>query len=173
MRMLVIIALAVATTAEATVVQTKSATSSGNGVVSGPGVSNRVMVGECVAGTASSGATTIRHGFLGPELVAVAGVGGSLVTTVDFLARPTPNPVRTDALIRFGVGRAGRDIHLGIYDVSGRRVASLEDRGLAAGVFETRWDLRDAQGAPVKAGVFFVRFSVGTFRSTQRLVVVR
>jgi hypothetical protein len=64
--------------------------------------------------------------------------------------------------------RAGAPVQAGVYDVTGRRVASLGDRGAGngsnvstAGLRSFRWDGRDDSGAPLARGVYFVRVKAG------------
>lgn len=83
-----------------------------------------------------------------------------------------PNPLTRSAAIRFSLGAPGR-ASLEIYDPAGRRVRTLLDAALAAGLHETVWDGRDAAGRPVPGGTYFWRLSdVGGVR-TGRLVVTR
>ena len=50
------------------------------------------------------------------------------------------------------------DTDLGIYDLSGRLVRSLQHGRLAAGTHRFAWDARDDTGRRVAAGVYFVHF---------------
>jgi len=62
---------------------------------------------------------------------------------------------------------------LSIYDLSGRRVQTV-DTGLAPpGRFSLQWDLRDAHGRPVDGGVYFARFTLGGKSLTRKLVVLQ
>jgi hypothetical protein len=42
-----------------------------------------------------------------------------------------------------------------------------------AGRFSVRWDLRDASGAPVAAGVYFARLTLDSEARSRKLVIVR
>ena len=44
-----------------------------------------------------------------------------------------------------------------VFDIAGRRVRQLVDGSLAPGEHRLSWDGRGEDGAPVGAGVFFVR----------------
>ena len=79
------------------------------------------------------------------------------------LAAPQPNPARNEVRFEFQAphGRA----MLSIWDLSGRRIASLWD-GPATGLTTVRWDAKDSGGRPVPPGIYLVRLtdSVGESR---------
>lgn len=85
------------------------------------------------------------------------------------LERPAPNPARGDATIGFSLPRAG-DIHLDVFDVTGRCVRSLARGWTSAGAHAVHWDGRDARRARVAGGVYFVRLDAGGEALTRRLV---
>lgn len=70
-----------------------------------------------------------------------------------------PNP-STGAIVLTAEGRRdGMAARLMIWDAAGRR---LVNRNLAPGEARVTWDARDAEGAPVAAGVYFARLVEGT-----------
>jgi len=84
--------------------------------------------------------------------IGVAGVGGnagSLAFSV------YPNPART-AKFQFALPTS-QDVEIGIYDVSGRQIASLFQGRLAAGSYSKEWAGRDAAVRPDGAGVSYAR----------------
>jgi beta-fructofuranosidase len=58
-----------------------------------------------------------------------------------------------------------------IFDLLGRRVRTLADRVLGRGAHVLPWDERDADGARVKAGVYFVRLTTDRASASTRLIV--
>jgi hypothetical protein len=92
-----------------------------------------------------------------------------------FFAMPWPNPANASATLRLGISsnEAGTRAQVNVFDLAGRRVRTVQDGALPAGVHELRWDLRDESGHPVAPGVYLVRAETATFRSVRRLVVVR
>jgi len=78
-----------------------------------------------------------------------------------------PNPFRAATTVRFTLPDAA-DVTLAVYDVLGRRVATLEDGTLAAGDHEATFD---AAGLP--SGVYLVRLDAGSRHATERVVHVR
>jgi hypothetical protein len=88
------------------------------------------------------------------------------------LERPGPNPATGPVALRFALPREAR-VSLAIYDPVGRRVRSVADGVQAAGEHSVPWDLRDERGAPLSAGLYFVRLEAEGRRFVQRLAVVR
>jgi hypothetical protein len=85
-----------------------------------------------------------------------------------FLLPIRPNPVRARSTIRFALPSAGT-VDLAIFDVQGRRVASLLNREvLAAG-----WHEVSAQAENWPGGFYFCRLEVGGNVTTQKFVVLK
>ncbi len=82
-----------------------------------------------------------------------------------------PNPLGAGTALRFELPRAQR-VSLHVFDLSGRRVASLTDGPREAGRHEVRWNATDASGARVSAGLYFARFSTPGLERSQRLIVL-
>ena len=72
------------------------------------------------------------------------------------LAQNYPNPFNPVTTIRFSVPQAGR-VTLAVYDVLGRRVATLLDEVLAAGAHSVSWDARDDLGQSLASGAYVYR----------------
>lgn len=90
---------------------------------------------------------------------------------VGFVAPAWPNPTATGARFRFALARGGL-VHLRIVDVSGRAVATVFDRELAAGTYQGEWDGRSAGGAAA-AGVYFAQLEAPGLRASTRLTISR
>jgi hypothetical protein len=71
-----------------------------------------------------------------------------------------PNPFRAGTSIAFELSEPAR-VEVGVYDVQGKRLATLLDRQEAAGTHEVRWSGADAGGAALPPGVYFVRLTAG------------
>jgi hypothetical protein len=87
------------------------------------------------------------------------------------LRQSFPNP-GTFSTIRFDLKRSGR-VSLRVYDVSGRRIATLIDAELPAGPHESRWAARDDAGRRVGTGVYVYELSMANERLSRRLIVTR
>ncbi len=78
---------------------------------------------------------------------------------VTFAAAPNPTTSRSN--ISFGLPRDA-DVELGVYDITGRSVASLARGVLPAGQYSRTWDGRASNGSKAPAGVYFYRLRVGS-----------
>jgi hypothetical protein len=81
-----------------------------------------------------------------------------------------PNPFNPATVIRFDLARAAT-VSLGVYDVTGRRVADLVRGDLAAGPHTVAWQGRDAAGRVLPSGVYVYRLAAdGEVRSGKMLL---
>ena len=122
-------------------------------------VSNYPYVPVSVSGLASGSAWI--GGYAGRILqhqgqsvdapVVAAVVGGPMLTA-------SPNPFRTDSVLRYVLPEGGR-VKLEVFDVAGRRVASLADGEQEAGAHQLVWQpVQPRSGSPaLSAGVYFAR----------------
>jgi type IX secretion system substrate protein len=84
------------------------------------------------------------------------------------LAQSTPNPAQATATIRFSLAAAG-PVTLAVYDIQGRRVATIIDREMKpAG---THHVLVDADRW--KSGAYFYRLDAAGITATRKMLVVR
>lgn len=83
------------------------------------------------------------------------------------LGNSFPNPTAGTATIRFALGEAA-DVRLDVFDVLGRRVATLADGLLAAGPHEARLDTRG-----LASGTYVYRFTTPVGLQSRRLTIVR
>lgn len=83
-----------------------------------------------------------------------------------------PNPFSHTTSIPFSLARAGH-VQLGIYDVSGRRVATLMDESLDAGHHTGYWNGESADGVSAAPGIYVCRLESGSEVRWRRLARVR
>jgi choice-of-anchor B domain-containing protein len=108
----------------------------------------------------------------------IYGVGTHAATGAPELLAPfeigpmTPNPLAggRPGTIRLVLPRSGA-VTAAVYDVAGRRVASLVDAVLPAGAHAIRWDGASREGAP--AGVYFVRLETPEGNRSSKVLVLR
>ena len=83
-----------------------------------------------------------------------------------------PNPVASDAEIRFAPPRAG-DYVLAVYDLRGRRVRALSagDAGSAPGMLD--WRGEDDAGRPLPDGIYMLRLESGGRAVTTKVLIAR
>lgn len=89
-----------------------------------------------------------------------------------FLAAPWPNPAQTSVNFRYSVGRPV-PVKLEVYDVRGSLVRGWQDAAPATGVHDFSWDLRHRDGSRISSGVYYVRFSAGSFDNIRQVIVLR
>lgn len=140
----------------------------------GPSQTSRVSVALLASAdylvrvTGFQGATggTLRYTVTGVGPAPVAGEPGPAGAATALLA-PAPNPTPGTTTLRVALAEAG-EVDLAVYDLLGRRVATLAAGARPAGTTEATWD---ATGAP--AGVYVARLRVGGRTFTRRLTVAR
>ena len=95
---------------------------------------------------------------------------GPLPTVLAFAA-PRPNPVAGSTTFSFDLPKPGR-VSLDLFDLNGRRLAHLVDGDQPAGRHQVSWVPRDAEGRRLAAGLYFARFTTGSFTRTLRLAIL-
>ncbi len=88
------------------------------------------------------------------------------------LGQNVPNPFNPSTVISFTAPEAGGRVTLAVYDVSGRRVATLLDRRVRGGFHDVRWNGVDDAGRRVSSGIYFyhLKTPAGTF--TRKMILV-
>ena len=85
----------------------------------------------------------------------------------------TPNPFNPSTEVHFE-NRSPDRVTMEVYDVSGRRVATVPLGIVEPGRHSARWDGRDTRGLGVASGVYFVRLRGDKGEShTVKAVVIR
>ncbi|MBZ0269052.1 choice-of-anchor B family protein [bacterium] len=88
------------------------------------------------------------------------------------LGQNFPNPFRSGTNVAFSLPRPERVV-LAVYDVSGRRVATLLDGVVGEGSHAVAWDGRQADGRPAAAGVYFYRLSTPGESARRKMLLLR
>jgi len=83
-----------------------------------------------------------------------------------------PNPFVHETNISY---QLPRDTHanLTIYDILGRKVATLLSGQQQAGYYSIRWDGRAENGERVANGIYFYRLTTDDFQNTQKMLILR
>jgi len=89
------------------------------------------------------------------------------IPTEYFLAQSYPNPFNSKTTIKFGLPEAGM-VKIEIYNVMGRKIATVVDKNLSAGYHSTLWDGRD-----FASGIYFYRIEAGSFIKTRKMMLLR
>jgi hypothetical protein len=83
-----------------------------------------------------------------------------------------PNPARGETSIAYALPAAA-EVELAVYDLSGRRVATLVRGAREAGVYEERYGLTEEGGRYLAAGVYVYRLRAGSRVAARKMVVSR
>ena len=100
------------------------------------------------------------------------GVPGTRKPMVFGMSQNYPNPARNETVIAYTLA-SGTTVKLEVYDLSGRKVATVESGAKTEGVHEVKYDLRGEDGKALPAGVYVYRLTAGSDVATRKMVVTR
>lgn len=83
-----------------------------------------------------------------------------------------PNPFHGQTTLRFALPEA-TEVTLSVYDVRGRKVATLVEEELPAGTHDITWQGRGRNGQALASGLYFARLDAGEHTALRRLTLVR
>jgi hypothetical protein len=83
-----------------------------------------------------------------------------------------PNPFNPETTIRFEVPQR-ESVLLEIFDIQGRKVATLANRVYPQGRHAVNWNGRDDAGKAASSGVYLYRIHAGKFVQTRKMILVR
>ncbi|NOZ03869.1 MAG: T9SS type A sorting domain-containing protein [FCB group bacterium] len=104
--------------------------------------------------------------------VAVDADFGAPILNAYKLGQNYPNPFNPTTTISFNMTKAGY-VELGVYDLSGRKVATLVSEYQGAGDHSVVWDGRDVNGQPVASGVYLYRLEVNGAVLTRQMTLLK
>jgi hypothetical protein len=86
------------------------------------------------------------------------------------LSQNYPNPFNPETKIKFTISAnvKAKNIQLEVYNAIGRKIALLVNESLAAGVYEYKFDASDLSN-----GIYFYSLSVGDFKETKKMMLVK
>lgn len=100
-----------------------------------------------------------------------SGVPGSFALEQNY-----PNPFNPSTTIRFSIQRAAMT-DISVYDILGRKVATLASELLAPGYYTVHWDGSTDSGGNAASGVYFVRMDAqadkGNFSASRKLLLMK
>ncbi len=105
-----------------------------------------------------------------------AGSSGALDATFAELGEAFPNPYRplSHGDIRFSLElRDTQRLKISVFDVSGRRMATIFDDLVLPGTREIAWDGRDSDGSDLASGIYFLRLEAAGEVMTRKMVMLR
>jgi hypothetical protein len=100
-------------------------------------------------------------------------VGAADLPTDFRLLRGAPNPFNPTTAITYAVPAGTGHVEIAVFDIAGRRVATLHSGACAPGIHEVVWDGLDDRGNGVASGVYFVRMSAPDHSSSLRMTLLK
>jgi hypothetical protein len=99
---------------------------------------------------------------------------GSSLPRVFALGRNYPNPFNPTTQFMVEMPRSG-DVDVSVYDLLGRKIATLLSGEQTAGYHTMEWDSHDAQGKVVASGMYFIRMNVPSeqFSATEKVMLLK
>jgi hypothetical protein len=83
-----------------------------------------------------------------------------------------PNPFNPTTTIEFSLPSKAH-VELSVFNVEGKRVATLIDRSMAPGRQKVVWRGRNQSGNEVSSGIYFYRLTAGRKTLTRKMVLIR
>ena len=83
-----------------------------------------------------------------------------------------PNPFNPRTTLTYSIPQAAL-VHLGIYDLRGRRVATLVREWQESGTHAVTWDGRTDTGKSAVTGVYLVRLVADTQTASRKIVLIQ
>jgi hypothetical protein len=141
-------------------------------ILVGPATGDSIYV--AVAARDTGGHESIASRELGrvmPQATGVPLTSAESGVAIFGLGEPRPNPSSgtVEIAMALSAGRLAGD--LAVYDLAGRRVATLYRGELPAGSRSVSWDLHDQRGARVPAGVYFIRLDAAGESLARKVIV--
>jgi len=100
--------------------------------------------------------------------------GEEAVTPSEFrLGHCSPNPFNPVTTVAFDVPESVGPIDVSVFDVAGRRVATLYSGHHDPGTHSVTWNGRDEAGRNVASGIYFVHMSAADFRASRKMVLLK
>ena len=83
-----------------------------------------------------------------------------------------PNPFNPATTIRYSISRSTH-VHMAVFDVGGRMVATLVDSQQSPGEYAVGWNGLDDRGQEVASGVYFCRLTANQLTASTKMVLLR
>jgi hypothetical protein len=87
-----------------------------------------------------------------------------------------PNPFNPFTKIKFDIPvgtRRGVFVHVKVYNLLGREVATLVNEQLKPGTYEVEWPAPTGDGSNFASGVYFYKLISGDFVETKKMVLIK
>ncbi|MCD6117641.1 T9SS type A sorting domain-containing protein [bacterium] len=95
-----------------------------------------------------------------------------IVPYVFSLQNNYPNPFNPETTIRYTLGSAEK-VNLAVYDMLGRKIATLVNANQKAGAYTVRWTGKDDAGRSASSGMYIYRIEAGSFKVSHKMVLMK
>ncbi len=128
--------------------------------------------GKILAVMAGNGKVTLNDASVKRVEVTVA--EGVALPKVFALSRNYPNPFNPTTRFTVELPQTAQ-VDVSVYDVLGRKIATLMTGDQTAGYHTIEWDSHDSQGMTVPSGIYFIRMNVPSeqFSAVQKAMLVK
>ncbi len=83
-----------------------------------------------------------------------------------------PNPFNPTTAINFHLAEQA-DVHVAVYDMMGRQIATLVSQSMVAGSYTTSWNGKDSAGQSVASGVYLYKIVAGNFTASRVMTLLK
>jgi hypothetical protein len=83
-----------------------------------------------------------------------------------------PNPFNPLTTVEYSLANAGR-VEIAVFDVGGRRIATLVDAQKAPGRYRAIWDGKNESGRQVASGIYFCRMRADSKTIINKMILLR
>lgn len=140
------------------------------GLLNLPGTINGIILRYDFADSAQGGASIPGMTALMPTVPGLGVPTEVLEGNLRLLAAPNPSFGRVT--LSYSVPKSA-DVTLGIYDLSGRLIRTLQDGALDAGAYSATWDGLQNDGVRSHPGTYFVRLRAGDIRQSRTFILLQ
>ncbi len=89
------------------------------------------------------------------------------------LGHSSPNPFNPVTSIDYDIPAGGGVVDICVFDVAGRRVATLYSGHHDPGTHSVTWNGRDSRGRSVASGIYFVRLDAPEFSASRKMILLK
>jgi hypothetical protein len=89
------------------------------------------------------------------------------------LGHNSPNPFNPVTSIDYDIPAGGGVVDISVFDVAGRRVATLYSGHHDPGTHSVTWNGRDSRGRSVASGIYFVRLDAREFSASRKMILLK
>jgi hypothetical protein len=113
------------------------------------------------------------HEIQEPDITAIENKDGQISSPIYWrLEQNYPNPFNPTTKISYNLAKDA-DVHLDLYDITGKQVATLVDEYQTRGSHVLTWNGKDRLGNNVPSGVYFYKIVTVDFIESMKMILIR